>query len=95
MYAGDDQSCHTASELLPLARCERAFSPVSAQAGGHATAHSSRKLYQQYTLSHWYSTICVSGTSQNIYQLHSPKNILWDTMESETDETDQPTVGLS
>lgn len=73
MGSGDDQSCSTASELLPLARCEEAFFPVSAQAGGHATAHSSWKLHQQCILSHCYSTVCVSGTSRNISSYTAPK----------------------
>lgn len=76
MDSGDDQSCHTASELLLSARCERAFYTASAQSGGHATAHSSWKRYQRSTLSYWYSTICVSGTSQNIISYTAPKNPL-------------------
>lgn len=62
MDSGDDQSCYTAFERLLLARCERAFSPVSAQAGDHATAHSSGNCIN--------SAHCPTGTVQYVCQGH-------------------------
>lgn len=59
MDSGDDQSCYTAFERLLLARCERAF---SAQAGDHATAHSSGNCIN--------SAHCPTGTVQYVCQGH-------------------------